>query len=269
MTSSGPPALADEHIDTLLPDAMAAAEQALAAAEHELRETGYVLPGVVDLLERLRDAAGVRQTLLTGNLTANAAVKVGAFGLTELFDAEVGAYGTDHADRLELVPIALERVARFRDERYDPDEVWVVGDTPNDLACARAGGCAACSSVTSTATRRPVGPPTPPSPTWPTSTRPSGSSPPEPTQQSVDRPERHDEVDADRRSRRRPPPAARRARPGSRSRTPRPRAGSCVAPRSSSALTCRSEYSRSRSAYPSRRNPNTRMPSRVSPYMVA
>ena len=31
-------------------------------------------------------------------------------------------------------------MARFRDETYDPDEVWVVGDTPNDLACARAGG---------------------------------------------------------------------------------------------------------------------------------
>jgi phosphoglycolate phosphatase-like HAD superfamily hydrolase len=133
-------ALADEHIDTLLPDAMAAAERALAAAEHELRESGHVLPGVRELLHRLRDADQVRQTLLTGNLTANAAVKVAAFGLTELFDAEVGAYGTDHADRLELVPIALERVARFRDEHYEPDEVWVVGDTPNDLACARAGG---------------------------------------------------------------------------------------------------------------------------------
>jgi phosphoglycolate phosphatase-like HAD superfamily hydrolase len=77
---------------------------------------------------------------LTGNLTANAAVKVGAFGLTHLFDFEVGAYGTDHADRLELVPIALERVERFRGETYAPDEVWVIGDTPNDLACARAGG---------------------------------------------------------------------------------------------------------------------------------
>jgi phosphoglycolate phosphatase-like HAD superfamily hydrolase len=133
-------ALADEHIDTLLPDAMAAAERALVAAEHELRENGSVLPGVAELLERLHGADGVRQTLLTGNLTANAAVKVAAFGLTELFDAEVGAYGTDHADRLELVPIALERVARFRGEHYDPDEVWVVGDTSNDLACARAGG---------------------------------------------------------------------------------------------------------------------------------
>ena len=132
--------LAADHIDALLPEAMAAAEHALAAAEDELRANGSVLPGVEALLERLDATDGVRQTLLTGNLTANAAVKVGAFGLTHLFDAEVGAYGTDHADRLELVPIALERVERFRGETYAPDEVWVIGDTPNDLACARAGG---------------------------------------------------------------------------------------------------------------------------------
>jgi phosphoglycolate phosphatase-like HAD superfamily hydrolase len=132
--------LADDHIDRVLPEAMTLAEHALAEAEEELRATGFVLPGVAALLERLRDTPGVRQTLLTGNLAANAAVKVAAFSLTEFFDAEVGAYGSDHADRLELVPIALERVARFRNETYAPEEVWVVGDTANDLACARAGG---------------------------------------------------------------------------------------------------------------------------------
>lgn len=132
--------LADDHIDSILPDAIAAAEAALATAEADLRAHGSVLPGVHELLERLDATAGVRQTLLTGNLTANAAVKVGAFDLTHLFDAEIGAYGSDHADRLELVPIALERAQRFRGETYEPDEVWVIGDTPNDLACARAGG---------------------------------------------------------------------------------------------------------------------------------
>lgn len=132
--------LADDHIDGILPSAMAAAEAALADAEEELRSAGSVLPGVRALLERLDATPGVRQTLVTGNLTANAAVKVGAFGLTHLVDAEIGGYGTDHADRLELVPIALERARRFRGETYGPDEVWVIGDTPNDLACARAGG---------------------------------------------------------------------------------------------------------------------------------
>jgi phosphoglycolate phosphatase-like HAD superfamily hydrolase len=132
--------LADDHIDAVLPDAVAAAERALAEAEHELRDGGFALPGVRELLGRLQATDGVRQTLLTGNLAPNAAVKVAAFGLTEFFDAEVGAYGSDHADRLELVPIALERVERFRGETYGLDDVWVIGDTANDLACARAGG---------------------------------------------------------------------------------------------------------------------------------
>lgn len=128
------------HIDTILPDAVAAAEQALVGLEDELRANGRLLPGVKALLERADATPGVRQTLLTGNLTPNAAVKVAAFGITDHFDVEVGAYGTDHADRLELVPIALERVERLRHETYDPAEVWVIGDTANDLACARAGG---------------------------------------------------------------------------------------------------------------------------------
>jgi phosphoglycolate phosphatase-like HAD superfamily hydrolase len=132
--------IAEHRLDGLLPEAITATEAALVELEGELRERGGLYPGVRALLERLHATAGVRQTLLTGNLVANAAVKVAAFGLEHLFDREVGAYGTDHADRLELVPIALERVERFRGERYAPGDVWVIGDTPNDLACARAAG---------------------------------------------------------------------------------------------------------------------------------
>jgi phosphoglycolate phosphatase len=52
----------------------------------------------------------------------------------------MGAYGSDHADRNKLVPIAIGKVEQERGHTYRPDEVWVVGDAPNDLACARAGG---------------------------------------------------------------------------------------------------------------------------------
>ena len=128
--------LLDEHVT----DAVKAAEANLAATEAELRARGGVHPGVRDVLERLDAIDGVRQTLVTGNIVANSAIKLAAFDLTDLFDHEVGAYGTDSADRLQLVPIALERVERLRGERYEPDEVWVIGDTPADLACARAGG---------------------------------------------------------------------------------------------------------------------------------
>ena len=133
-------AVGEHDIARLLPGAMAETERQLALAEHELRRRGEVIEGVVDALARLAAVAGVRQTLLTGNLVGNAVLKLAAFDLAEYFDPEIGVYGTDHADRRELVPIALERVARLRGEQYRTDEVWVIGDTPADLACARAAG---------------------------------------------------------------------------------------------------------------------------------
>lgn len=129
----------DDRITEILPRAVAEVERVLAETEEELRRSGSVLPGVIEVLERLGQRPGVRQTVLTGNLAANAAVKLTAFGLTRYLDAEIGAYGTDDPDRHALVPVALERAERLRGDRYDRSEVWVVGDTANDLACARAG----------------------------------------------------------------------------------------------------------------------------------
>src|SRR3989442_1583423 len=119
---------------------MAEAERLVAMAETDLRRRVEVIGGVVEVLARLRGMHGIRQSLVTGNLAANAAVKLAAFDLTRYFDVEVGAYGTDHAERNELVPIALERVQRLRGEQYLSNEVWVIGDTPSDFECARAAG---------------------------------------------------------------------------------------------------------------------------------
>ncbi len=132
--------IAEHAIPELLPAAVAETERLLALAEADLRRRGAVIGGVAEALARLATVPGVRQTLVTGNLMANAALKLAAFDLTGFFDVEVGAYGTDHADRNELVPIALERVEQLRGECYLPGEVWVIGDTPGDLACARAAG---------------------------------------------------------------------------------------------------------------------------------
>ena len=132
--------VAEHDIAGLLPEAMAETERQLALAQHDLRRRGEVIEGVVAALARLAAVDGVLQTLLTGNLVGNARLKLAAFDLGGYFDPEIGAYGTDHADRRELVPIALERVARLRGAHYGPGEVWVIGDTPNDLACARAAG---------------------------------------------------------------------------------------------------------------------------------
>ena len=124
----------------LVPAALAVAERRLAQWRNRIAEEGFAQPGVRALLEALAGTDGVRQTLLTGNVEPNAFVKVDVFGLTPFFDFAVGAYGSDHADRDQLVPVALDRVARLRRDRFSPAEAWVIGDTANDLRCARAGG---------------------------------------------------------------------------------------------------------------------------------
>lgn len=125
----------DRHVDTVIGHL----ESELASAAHQIREGGRLLPGIPDVLIRLDDR-GVLQSVLTGNVAANASVKVGAFDLDRWLDLEVGAYGSDHADRTRLVPVALERVRAHRGRDLSPGDVWIVGDTPNDLACAQAGG---------------------------------------------------------------------------------------------------------------------------------
>ncbi|HXQ61273.1 MAG TPA: haloacid dehalogenase-like hydrolase [Acidimicrobiales bacterium] len=160
MSGKTDPQIVLEYLDEFdLPDArahlpaiLAELETELAAQAPEVRARGVVLPGVVELLPRLARDDNVDQTVLTGNIAANAMVKVAAFGLDRWLNLEMGAYGSDHTDRNELVPIALEKVRAARGRAFEPHEVWVVGDAPNDLACARAAG-ARCLLV---ATGRPT-----------------------------------------------------------------------------------------------------------------
>ena len=126
----------DEHLAVVLEHL----ERELAGAVDRIRREGWVLPGAEEVVGRLHDEAGVLQSVLTGNVAANALVKLGAFGLDRWLDLEVGAYGSDHHDRSELVPVAIAKVRERRGLTFEPDDVWVVGDTPNDFACARAGG---------------------------------------------------------------------------------------------------------------------------------
>jgi phosphoglycolate phosphatase len=124
----------------LLPAILAEAELLLESWSGRMATEGCVHPGVRALLLELDAVMGLRQTLVTGNIYPNALCKVRAFGLDAFFDVEVGAYGTDHRERDRLVPICLDRVRERRDETYTGNEVWVIGDTANDLSCARAAG---------------------------------------------------------------------------------------------------------------------------------
>lgn len=98
---------------------------------------GRVLPGALQLLKQLENEGHVLG-LLTGNTATGAKVKTDFFGLSEHFT--FGAYGDDHHDRNMLGPIALERAEKVTGYHFSPSETMVIGDTPKDIACARAFG---------------------------------------------------------------------------------------------------------------------------------
>lgn len=105
---------------------------------------GLVFGGVTDLLDELASRADATLGLLTGNTAGGAASKVHHFGLASFFP--FGAYGCDHPDRNRLGPIALERASAHAGRAFTAEETWVIGDTPKDIACARAVG-ARCLAV--------------------------------------------------------------------------------------------------------------------------
>lgn len=105
------------------------------------------LPGAVGLVQRLATAPGVELGLLTGNLQPLAFAKIGRLGLGPA-EFPFGAYGSDAEDRNALPAVAIERASAHLGRVVDPADVAVIGDTPMDIACARAGGCVAVAVAT-------------------------------------------------------------------------------------------------------------------------
>jgi phosphoglycolate phosphatase len=112
---------------------------------HLFAEQGELMPGVRQVLRRLGRDPLVVQTLVTGNVPQVAAAKVAAFGLTDAFDAEVGAYGTDDSVRATLVRRSRERAeAKYRRQF----RTVVIGDTVHDVTAALANGATAIGVAT-------------------------------------------------------------------------------------------------------------------------
>jgi phosphoglycolate phosphatase-like HAD superfamily hydrolase len=105
-----------------------------------------VMPGIRDLLDALQRRPDVFLGLLTGNFEEGARMKLEHFGLWSYF--RCGAYGDDAEDRNALVPIAVERARRCGLPEIAAGHVVVVGDTPHDIACARAAGAIAVGVAT-------------------------------------------------------------------------------------------------------------------------
>ena len=94
--------------------------------------------GVPELLSKLSQREDVLLGLLTGNSQLTAPLKLSAAGIDPL-QFKVGAYGSDAMDRNELPAIGMTRASQLTGVPFNGNNTIIIGDTPADILCARAG----------------------------------------------------------------------------------------------------------------------------------
>jgi phosphoglycolate phosphatase len=97
-----------------------------------------VLPGIRAALDAVAAHPDLHQGLLTGNIREGARLKLEHVGIWQYF--EFGAFADDSADRNKLGPFALRRAKEKLGVDFPPDHVFIIGDTPHDIACGQAIG---------------------------------------------------------------------------------------------------------------------------------
>ncbi len=97
-----------------------------------------VLAGIREALDAVYAHPEIHQALLTGNLKAGAKLKLSFLGIWDYF--EFGAFADDSHIRDELGPFALARAKEKLGIEFPPDRVFIIGDTPHDVACGKAIG---------------------------------------------------------------------------------------------------------------------------------
>lgn len=98
-----------------------------------------LFPGVRSLLNRLAASERFSLGLVTGNIEAGARVKLRHAGVEQYFS--FGGFGCDHADRSEIVRLAIQRARNGR-------AGFLFGDTPSDIKAAHANGLEAIAVAT-------------------------------------------------------------------------------------------------------------------------
>lgn len=112
---------------------------------HFSNENISVIDGVAELVDFV-----VKENypvgLCTGNYRESAFIKVESAGFKDIFT--FGGFGCNHADRAYLPGEAHEEYSMLSGKTPNPDQYVVIGDTPNDIRCAKHFGAKAVSVST-------------------------------------------------------------------------------------------------------------------------
>ena len=112
-----------------------------------LREApGYIEPGIPELLDALAARDDVRLGLATGNFRRTCLLKLEYYELHAHLSE--GGFGEDAEERGDMVTRAIERVANGS----QPQQIWIIGDTPRDVEAARANGVRSLAVATGDST---------------------------------------------------------------------------------------------------------------------
>ncbi|HEX8738105.1 MAG TPA: HAD hydrolase-like protein [Pyrinomonadaceae bacterium] len=110
----------------------------MTAALEKGGEPYEVLNGVREILDETAKSARFVNALLTGNLSVAAEIILKSVGLWHYFENAPNAFGEISHDRRELATAAGRLFNDFYKFDFQPAQFIVIGDTPNDIACARA-----------------------------------------------------------------------------------------------------------------------------------
>src|SRR6185503_5176437 len=93
-------------------------------------------------LQALADHPRYQSALVTGNIESMAHLKMELVGLDKFFTLP-GAFGDESHNRRDLPAAAAERIRKHLNLDLPPEHFIVIGDTPNDIDCARHFGARA------------------------------------------------------------------------------------------------------------------------------
>lgn len=100
---------------------------------------GGLIPPVPQLLQHIHGHSGFKSLLLTGNTAAGAKIKLAKFGIDHFFDFSASGFGDGCLDRSQVAENAV-RAMRGIYPGVHPDDIFVIGDTPNDVRCGKLLG---------------------------------------------------------------------------------------------------------------------------------
>ncbi len=136
-----------EHVRARLSDLQKCYMAELRKATANGNQLFQVMPGAREILSAVANHQNYRSALLTGNIEPAAHLKMELVGLTEFFQLR-GAFGDESHDRRDLPEIAAERICQQLGTTLIPSQFIVIGDTPNDIACAKHFGARALAVAT-------------------------------------------------------------------------------------------------------------------------